>query len=186
MGRGRPKKERSEIHENKFKEALESGALLNQPDDTGEDYPNDDFKNKETESGDLKAFMTVKSQTEKTDDEKTEKISKKKKKSTGGFDLTILDKIPVIIINILFKRLSLSELSDSEKKDLQEAFEGVLLLFPENILKKLTKLTPVVYLGYVVYMIVSKRQSEIEANKKKNKTNEQDEDLIKDFQNDDI
>ena len=69
---------------------------------------------------------------------------------------------------------------------MQEAFEGVLLLFPENILKKLTKLTPVVYLGYVVYMIVSKRQSEIEANKKKNKTNEQDEDLIKDFQNDDI
>jgi hypothetical protein len=175
MGRGRPKK----IKENEE-------ALYKEVEEREQNENNNDIKDKEFESGDLKAFMTVKSQTEKTDDDKTEKISKKKKKSTGGFDLTILDKIPVIIINILFKRLSLSELSDSEKKDLQEAFEGVLLLFPENILKKLTKLTPVVYLGYVVYMIVSKRQSEIEANKKKNKTNEQDEDLIKDFQNDDI
>ena len=175
MGRGRPKK----IKENEE-------ALYKEVEEREQNENNNDIKDKEFESGDLKAFMTVKSQTEKTDDDKTEKISKKKKKSTGGFDLTILDKIPVIIINILFKRLSLSKLSDSEKKDLQEAFEGVLLLFPENILKKLTKLTPVVYLGYVVYMIVSKRQSEIEANKKKNKTNEQDEDLIKDFQNDDI
>ena len=175
MGRGRPKK----IKENEE-------ALYKEVEEREQNENNNDIKDKEFESGDLKAFMTVKSQTEKTDDDKTEKISKKKKKSTGGFDLTILDKIPVIIINILFKRLSLSELSDSEKKDLQEAFEGVLLLFPENILKKLMKLTPVVYLGYVVYMIVSKRQSEIEANKKKNKTNEQDEDLIKDFQNDDI
>ena len=145
MGRGRPRK----IKDNE-EQTHETGQLDNkEPENT-------EPENKEPETADLKSFMTAKSEAENNESEKISKYKKKKK--AGELNLSFLDKLPVMLINFLFIRFKVSELTDSEKKELEFAFEGVLLLFPENILKKLAKLSPVVYLAYVVYGIVQTRK----------------------------
>lgn len=166
MGRGRPRK----IKDNE-EQTHETGQLDNkEPENT-------EPENKEPETADLKSFMTAKSEAENNESEKISKYKKKKK--AGELNLSFLDKLPVMLINFLFIRFKVSELTDSEKKELEFAFEGVLLLFPENILKKLAKLSPVVYLAYVVYGIIQTRKPEFD--KKNKKTSEQDDDIAKEF-----
>ena len=111
--------------------------------------------------------------------EKKSKYSKKKQQKVNLFK--ILDKIPLLIVNLFFMRLGVSELSKKEEETLIDAFEDFLYIFPVPWLEKLAKLTPVAYLAYVVYIIVSKRQIELKEMQEAKK--DKDKDLEEEFRN---
>ena len=118
----------------------------------------------------------------KTGAEESEKKSKYNKKKQQKVNLfKILDKIPLLILNLFFMRLGVSELSKKEEDTLIDAFEDFLYIFPVPWLEKLAKLTPVAYLAYVVYIIVSKRQAELKEKEEAKK--DKDKDLEEEFKN---
>ena len=118
----------------------------------------------------------------KTGDEESEKKSKYNKKKQQKVNLfKILDKIPLLILNLFFMRLGVSELSKKEEETLIDAFEDFMTIFPVPWLEKLAKLTPVAYLAYVVYIIVSKRQIELKEMQEAKK--DKDKDLEEEFRN---
>ena len=116
--------------------------------------------------------------------EKKSKYKEKKEKEKIKFKF--LSKFPIIIINFLFLKFKVSELDDKEEKDLSEAFEGVIALFPDKWLKILEKLSPVVFFVYIVSMIVNKRRKELIEKGKNNESDnfKDDNDIINDFKND--
>ena len=155
----------------------------------GDNKENNEETNKESENAaevepeaasnivELTPLLEAKTGAEES--EKKSKYSKKKQQKVNLFK--ILDKIPLLILNLFFMRLGVSELSKKEEETLIDAFEDFMTIFPVPWLEKLAKLTPVAYLAYVVYIIVSKRQTELKEKEEAKK--DKDKDLEEEFKN---
>jgi hypothetical protein len=153
--------------------------LDNELDKEPDKEPDENSKN----ITELKPLLDIQKEAEGS--EKKSKYKEKKEKEKIKFKF--IAKFPIIIINFLFLKFKVSELDNDEEKDLSEAFEGMVMLFPEKWLKYLEKLSPVVFFVYIVSIIVNKRRKElIELNKKKPVNNgfKDDDELVDKFKND--
>lgn len=109
---------------------------------------------------------------------------KAKKEKKEIFYKTVIG-LPIMLLDMVFTHFQVSLLDENEKKQLEFAFEGVIHLFPEKVLKFLEKSTPFIVLVAISYKIAKKRAEELKLKQKKEtvkKTeNNQDNDIIEDF-----
>ena len=113
-----------------------------------------------------------------------EKPKSKYKEKKEIFYKTVIG-LPIMLLDMVFTHFQVSLLDDDEKRQLEFAFEGVIHLFPEKVLKFLEKSTPFIVLVFISYKIAKKRAEELKLKQKKEtvkKTeNNQDNDIIEDF-----